>query len=180
MTAPFDYPPAAHVRRHGPKGYTKYTQFRSWLRDEFSFRCVYCLVRERWGRVKGIFEIDHFLSKKHYPAYRNDYDNLLYTCATCNGAKLKRQVPNPLIVLTSGVVDVAEDGAIRTDDPDASRLIEALALNSPTSVEYRRLLIGTVVMAAKVDPDLYGQYMGYPDVLPNLRRARPPWWQLPS
>jgi hypothetical protein len=60
MTNPFDYPLAPHVRRHGPVGYADYASYRPWLRDEFSFRCVYCLLREQWGRVSGVFDIDHF------------------------------------------------------------------------------------------------------------------------
>jgi hypothetical protein len=42
---PFTYPGAAHVRRHGPQGYADPESYRSWLRDEFHFQCVYCLVR---------------------------------------------------------------------------------------------------------------------------------------
>lgn len=48
MTTPFIYPAVPHVRRHGPMGYADVTSFRPWLRDEFSFRCVYCLLREQW------------------------------------------------------------------------------------------------------------------------------------
>src|SRR4051812_13664188 len=45
---PFEYPAGVHVRRHGPSGWTEYQRYRSWLRDEFCFRCVYCLLREQW------------------------------------------------------------------------------------------------------------------------------------
>ena len=58
MSTPFLYPPAPHVRRHGPQGYAGYLP---WLRDEFSFCCVYCLLREQWCRVRGVYAIDHFL-----------------------------------------------------------------------------------------------------------------------
>ena len=47
MNSPFEYPSSPHRRRHGPLGYADYASFRPWLRDEFSFRCVYCLLRER-------------------------------------------------------------------------------------------------------------------------------------
>ena len=46
MTDPFSYPAAVHVRRHGPQGYADYASYRPWLRDEFAFRCVYCLLRD--------------------------------------------------------------------------------------------------------------------------------------
>jgi hypothetical protein len=44
----FRYPMSAHERRHGPRGYQDYRSYKPWLRDEFEFRCVYCLCRERW------------------------------------------------------------------------------------------------------------------------------------
>lgn len=53
MTFPFNYPDAPHRRRHGPRGYADYASYRPWLRDEFTFRCVYCLLREQWGLVRG-------------------------------------------------------------------------------------------------------------------------------
>ena len=56
----FEYPAAIHAWRHGPLGYAKYESYREWVRDEFSFRCVYCLLREQWGRVRGLFDLDHF------------------------------------------------------------------------------------------------------------------------
>ncbi len=42
----FDYPEPRLERIHGPAGYSTYESFRPWLRDEFTFRCVYCLKRE--------------------------------------------------------------------------------------------------------------------------------------
>ena len=57
MTAPFDYPAQPHIRRHGPIGYADYASFRPWLRDEFVFRCVFCLRRESWGQAFGEFAI---------------------------------------------------------------------------------------------------------------------------
>jgi len=45
---PFVYADRPHVRKHGPAGYTEFPTYKPWLRDEFHFRCVYCLERERW------------------------------------------------------------------------------------------------------------------------------------
>ncbi len=56
----FDYPESRAKRIHGPSGYSSYESFRPWLRDEFTFRCVYCLKRETWGQVTGEFELEHF------------------------------------------------------------------------------------------------------------------------
>ena len=57
----FEYPISPHVRRHGPAGYKDYNSFRDWLRDEFTFRCVYCLHREQWGSRGVAFHIEHFI-----------------------------------------------------------------------------------------------------------------------
>jgi len=174
MSTPFAYPPAPHVRQHGPRGYTDYVSYRPWLRDEFSFRCVYCLLREQWGRVRGVYAIDHFLPVAHHPTRGTDYDNLLNACATCNAAKGDREVPDPLRVLTSSAVRVAEDGTIHAADPEAARLIELLGLDSPQSTEFRMLWIGIAALAARHEPELYRRLMGYPDDLPDLRRLQPP------
>ena len=40
---PFAYPRQPHQRKHGPMGYRHYRLYGSWLRDEWSFRCPYCL-----------------------------------------------------------------------------------------------------------------------------------------
>src|SRR5258708_39779156 len=115
MTNPFDYPPAPHARRHGPVGYADCASYRPWLRDEFSFRCVYCLLREQWGRVRGVFDIDHFEPTTKRPNIALDYDNLLYACATCNATKRDLEVPDPLTVLNRGSIRVSEDGRLHAD-----------------------------------------------------------------
>ena len=176
MTPPFDYPPVPHVRRHGPAGYADLASYRPWLRDEFSFRCVYCLLREQWGRVRGSYDIDHFLPVVDHVALVLDYDNLLYACATCNSAKGSREVPDPLQVLTSPSVQVGEDGFLHATTPEAARLIKLLGLNGKGAVEFRLLWIGIVALAAKGDPELHKRLMGYPGPsdLPDLTRLRPP------
>ncbi len=174
MTAPFEYPSLPHPRRHGPQGYADYASYRPWLRDEFSYRCVYCLLREQWSRVRGLYAIDHFLAVVHHPEKTTDYDNLLYACATCNTAKGDRDVPDPLAVMLNPGVRVAEDGTIHAEDAEAVRLIELLGLDSTESTEFRMLWIGIVALAARYDQDLYRRLMGYPDDLPDLRCLQPP------
>jgi hypothetical protein len=174
MTPPFEYPAAPHQRRHGPRGYREYSRFRPWLRDEFSYRCVYCLLREQWGRVRGTFTIDHFVAVALDPDLETDYDNLLYACSTCNLAKGAQILPDPLAVLTSAVVRVESDGTIHAPpNSEAARLIELLGLDSRESTEFRKLWIDIVALA-QAKPELYQQLMGYATDLPNLRKCRPP------
>src|SRR5262245_35944642 len=120
MTSPFDYPHGPHERRHGPAGSAHYARFRPSLRDEFSYRCVYCLLRERCGQVRCVYAIDHFLPVAGHPDRVTEYDNLLYACATCNAAKGGRVMPDPLAVLTAASVRVAEDGTIQTTTREAA------------------------------------------------------------
>jgi hypothetical protein len=174
MTNPFVYPAAAHVRRHGPSGYTTLDSLRPWLRDEFSFRCVYCLLREQWGRVRGLFDIDHFQPVTQHPESALDYENLLYTCATCNSAKRDFEIPDPLLILTRDMVSIGEDGTLHTESPEAACLIEIMGLNSDETVEFRMLWIGIIALAANQDPELFQRLMTYPADLPDLRRLRPP------
>ena len=172
MTIPFIYPPVRHVRRHGPVGYADYASYRPWLRDEFSFRCVYCLLREQWGRVRGLFDAD-FLPVASHADLAADYDNLLYACTSCNLAKRDQEIPDPLIVLTATSVHVAEDGRLHTENAEAACLIEILALDTEEAIEFRMTWIGIVALAANRHPDLHRKLMGFPTELPDLRRLRP-------
>lgn len=173
MTIPFVYPAESHLRRHGPQGYADYVSYHPWLRDEFCFQCVYCLLREQWAR-HGSLDIDHFLAISQHPDKATDYDNLLYACASCNAAKQDRGLPDPLSVLTNARVQVSADGVIHANDPEASRLIELLGLDGDQCKEFRMLWIGIVPMAAKHSPELYRKLMGFPRDLPNLASLRPP------
>lgn len=170
----FTYPPVPHVRRHGPQGYARADGFRPWLRDEFSFRCVYCLLREQWGLVKGTFNIDHFQAVALFPAKALTSHNLLYCCATCNASKSKRRLPNPVQVLIAGNVTVEGDGSIEARTPSARRLIRILGLDDPEYTEFRLLWLGIVALAKQHDTKLYHKLMGYPKELPDLAGLRPP------
>src|SRR6478672_3076703 len=78
---PFHFPKKAHCRRHGPRGHTTYPAYKPWLRDEFEFRCVYCLTREQWSADgHNSFSIDHVQPKSRHRNLTNDYDNLVYAC----------------------------------------------------------------------------------------------------
>jgi hypothetical protein len=74
----FAYASTEHQRRHGPRGYTNYRAYKPWLRDEFAFRCVYCLSRERWcPNGHEDFAVDHLMPRSTAPGEARDYDNLL-------------------------------------------------------------------------------------------------------
>ena len=174
MTAPFDYPPAPHVRRHGPAGYADYASYRPWLRDEFAFRCVFCLRRETWGTLSGEFAIDHFQPAALRPERATEYDNLLYVCGPCNLRKAAREVPDPLVALTAEAITVRTDGTIDAHTRTARRIARLLQLDARELVEFRAMWIDVIRLAAAYDPDLYARLLAYPDDLPDLGTLRPP------
>jgi hypothetical protein len=98
------------------------------VRDDFDFRCVFCLAREQWSRVRGTFELDHFQPVKHNPERRLSYDNLLYCCSTCNAAKRDLVLPDPCQVLVHDSIQVREDGVIEARTPETERIVEKLGL----------------------------------------------------
>jgi hypothetical protein len=122
------------------------------LRDEFAFRCVYCLRREQWSLVRGTFAVDHFLPAAVHPTLVTDYDNLVYACVTCNTAKSDHELPDSGEVLLRDDVRVAENGTIEGDTPEARRLIRVLGLDDAEYTEFRFLWIGIVALAARHDP----------------------------
>jgi hypothetical protein len=174
MTAPFTYPPVPHERRHGPQGYAGYESYRPWLRDEFSFRCVYCLMREVWGPFKGAYALDHFLPVASRPDLALEYDNLLYGCVSCNLSKGGLETPDPCSSLIDSEVTVSDDGGIQATTPQARKLIEVLGLNRPRMREFRELWIRVVRLAALCDPALFQRLQAYPADLPDLSALRPP------
>ena len=105
---------ARHERLHGPLGYADYKSFKPWLRDEFRFRCVYCLWREVWcADGDGSFGIDHVRPRASHPEQGSDYDNLVYACCRCNSVKQENPLPvdpceegwgNHLRTITDGTV----------------------------------------------------------------------------
>jgi hypothetical protein len=170
----FNYPEARRHRRHGPRGYAAYESYRPWLRDEFTFRCVYCLKREQWGQVTAEFDLDHFQPQKLFRDQASDYKNLVYACRRCNAVKRDQQVGDPFSVMTWTRIRTMPDGTVRGVDAAASRLILALDLNSPKMLEWRIVWIRIVELARERDQGLLKRLISFPTDLPDLRRLRPP------
>jgi hypothetical protein len=169
----FNYPAAPMVRLHGPRGYKDYESYRPWLRDEFAFRCAYCLAREKWGRVTGEYDLDHFVPQRTNPARKADYDNLVYACRRCNSAKSGASVPDPM-GMTAQALRVQPDGTLQPCSADAEALVWKLDLNGPRMVQWRSRWMRIVELARKHDPTLFEELQGCPDDLPDLAHLHPP------
>jgi hypothetical protein len=172
LPQPFLYPDRPRARRHGPT-YATYESYRPWLRDEFSFRGVYCLKREQWGIVRGTFDIDHFVPQHVAPGRIADYDNLVYSCASCNAAKRNLILPDPTQVLVYPSVVVHPDGRMEGRSPEAREIIGQLDLDGAVYREYRRLMIDIIALAQNYDCILYDTLLGFPASLPDLATKRP-------
>jgi hypothetical protein len=171
----FEYPTKPHARRHGPAGYADYNSYRDWLRDEFLFRCVYCLHREQWYSRGATFHVDHFVPLKVDSAGECEYSNLLYACATCNEAKKAVVgIPDPCRRAFHDCLRAMPDGSIDALNDEGEKLRQVLRLNSESNVRYRSRLIRVFEVLKTKDPALYAEYMGFPQDLPDLRTKQAP------
>jgi len=71
------------------KIYKNYGSYKENLRTDFNSRCGYCDDLDVYCGGKRSFHIDHFMPHS-IPAFlhlKHSYDNLVYSCPYCNGAK---------------------------------------------------------------------------------------------
>lgn len=152
----FDYADRPHERRHGPRGYRRYEAYKPWLRDEFRFRCIYCLSRERWyPDGDDHFSVDHLQPQRHKPAHRTEYTNLVYACCQCNASKQDCDwLANPCTEVQATHLEVLEDGTIRGLTPIGAAWIQVCRLDRPKLTTFRRdLLVLVRNLAERHDPD---------------------------
>lgn len=173
---PFIYPSQPHARKHGPVGYSSYGLYRNWLRDEFTFTCVYCLRRETWGTLKRDWQLDHVVPKSIHPQGTFDYDNLVYACSTCNHSKAAHLAPDPCKVAYGNCVEVDDNGNIHplNNSNDGTTLIETLGLDGEDYNEFRRGIF-ELRDELPVGGKGYCRLFGYPKNLPDLaKEPKPP------
>jgi hypothetical protein len=173
---PYLYPTTPHVRRHGPKGWNIYRKYRDWLRDEFTFRCVYCLEREVWRDMRQRMHIDHFEPQSIRPGLKCEYTNLLYLCPACNSLKSDSILLDPCVVALGDCLRVSKDGRIEALNDQGKLLIDVLALDQPETKQRRRFNIGNILSHADNNWLMFVEWMRYPENLPNLddKQNRPP------
>jgi hypothetical protein len=173
---PYAFPKLAHKRRHGPTGHKLYRGYKPWLRDEFGFRCVYCLTRETWADDgHNRFSADHVKAKSKHVALTNDYDNLVYCCQRCNTLKsTKIGLPDPCEASLKTHLKLLRTGRFIGITPEGKRLVEYLLLNANERVRQRTYLMRLFAKQAKADPWELENRFGFPEDLPNLRKLRPP------
>jgi hypothetical protein len=183
LPEPFAYPTTFHRPIHGPAGYTDYGSYKPWIRDDFAFRCVYCLTRERWDASPSghaSFGADHVEAQSVAPAMIAEYRNLVYACNSCNSAKRNQRLGiDPRTDAMALLLSVDAEGIVQALAPDAELMIDVFDLNEPGRISLRleKLVIVRSKQTHPEDGDidhLFRRAFGYPDDLPDLSLLRPP------
>ncbi len=176
---PFVFPSSIPTRRHGPFAYDNYRSYKDWLRDEFVFRCVYCLERETWHPSRqAAFAVEHIIPRVLRPDLICDYDNLAYACLRCNSLK------QDALTLDSSRIALAEhlsfqpDGTVMGLTNDGREFILLFHLDQAPAAEVRieKLIVRQLKRRYPDQPEvdqLYCETFGFPSDLSDLRAKRP-------
>lgn len=116
------------------------------LRRKFGYRCAYCGIPESLS-PRSNFAIDHFVPKSIAPEVADDFDNLVFACATCNARKGSwfRSSEDHLTLVHRGRADyarhlaLAPDGTYSARTKDGEFTIHHLRLNEDSAVQFRAL-----------------------------------------
>jgi hypothetical protein len=163
----FSYPETPHVRRPGPRGYVDDEHYKPWLRDEFTFRCVYCRCRGVWFPDGGRhFSVEHVRPTSLAPVGLTDYNTLIYGCCQCNAARGASLLPLDPCDSLGKHLRVADDGTVCALTPAAEELIRIGRLNRPHLTAYRRLMLDLLVLLVRKGgseaSDLRRRLLSYP------------------
>jgi|SRR5215469_3594517 len=175
---PFIFAEAPHVRKHGPRGYERYQAYKDWLRDEFTFRCVYCLERERWyPNGHAGFVVDHVKPKgrTEYAHLVCHYPNLIYACNRCNTAKNETILIDPCEAAFAAHLRVDDEGEIAGLTVEGRRVINILGLDLRLPTNERKAKLRILALYRRYPEDaevgaLYLDTFGFPEDLPDLSR----------
>ncbi len=191
---PFRYPKKPHVRRHTPPAFRSHHSFKDCLRDEFIFRCVYCLSRETWYPNDAAFGVDHYRPKSRYAIGKVAYPNLLYACNRCNSAKGSQELPLSLFPETNPYYKhlwIEPHGTIRARTAEGSLLINVLRLDLEDMNRWRRKYYAMLKEALRkkhhpIARECLRDFFGFPASMPALgrwainpyafRSGLPPWY----
>ena len=136
-----------------------YNDYKDWVRDEFQFRCVDCLHRERWVKDGWRdFQLEHVVPQTVDPSLVDDYTNLVYSCPLCNWTKGTRRVPDPCVKAYRDLIRFEEDGSVTALNPQGVECIQFLGLDLLHLERFRRSKLRTfqrvIELIELVDGDL--------------------------
>jgi len=73
--------------RFNPPLFTRYVQYKPYVREDFRYCCAYCVSHEANVGELWAMTLDHFRPKKHFANLSATYSNLYYACCRCNTYK---------------------------------------------------------------------------------------------
>jgi 5-methylcytosine-specific restriction endonuclease McrA len=163
--------PKSRARLYQPS-YESYGSYKDHLRDEFDFRCGYCLNREIWQDAFS-HAIDHWLPQNAHPDLEADYENLVYSCGPCNNFK------RALLLGLKPLQDPLEEHVAFDEDAVAvgltrkgTELVRILRLNDDKRLGFRQHILELWKLAEQKNPALI---LGMPShsQLPDLTKKKP-------
>ncbi|HEY85750.1 MAG TPA: hypothetical protein G4N96_11650 [Chloroflexi bacterium] len=131
-----------------------YRKYRSYIREDFSECCAYCLMHETFARGQENFELDHFKPKSEpeFSSLIHEYTNIYYSCHVCNQQKWKHWPSEELYSKGYRFVDTCKENfSMHFEDkegywepisPAGEYTTEKIRLNSRHNIEIRQMIMG--------------------------------------
>ena len=143
----------------------EYEAYRPYLRQDFEFRCAYCLRHEFFFGGGEAGEIDHFRPRYLFPDLVNEYENLYWSCRKCNAVKggkwpSETQMEQGLRFLNPCLEDHEDhwqthaDGTLTAQTPIGRYTIRQIRLDRPTLTQFRRFLFGLQTRVQEIEAAL--------------------------
>lgn len=135
------------VKRTCTVHFDDYSQYRSFLENDFEGRCCYCNMSNNLVTVP--YHVEHFIPIKVFKGKKDylltEYNNLMWACPKCNlskGDKYQGNIEesdeiknelfyNPVDVDYNDIFFRNEIGGIDSDDPKGREMIKLLKLYRP-------------------------------------------------
>jgi HNH endonuclease len=147
----FQYRKSRHKRKNNPGPYIRYQTYKTYLKQEFDEKCIYCLTPDILKEES--FCVEHYKPKSRFKSLETDYSNLYYACLKCNSYKgefwptekaykLGSYLPNPCDDIMFEHLRYKEVEVV-PHSVTGKFAEELLHLNDEKLTKYRRLILVT-------------------------------------
>lgn len=132
-----------------PKRYVTYhsEKCKKYLAKDFRYECAYCKFKQKFNTSLEKWETDHFKPVSKFEDWDgvHKYDNLIYSCPSCNSTKgdeWSESLLNPCIddIYDKHIVVDKEIFKLKPITEQGKEYIKTLKLNSTQNVRKRKLL----------------------------------------
>lgn len=129
----------------------EYEAYRPYLRQDFEYRCAYCLRHEFFFGGGEAGEIDHHRPRHLFPGLTAQYGNLYWSCRRCNAVKggkwpSAEQIGRGLRFLDPCAEDhddhwrTRADGTLEPVTSIGQYTVRQMRLDRPTLTQFRQFL----------------------------------------